>query len=270
MLQALTWIATGLLVGWLVRTAMKSRRDLGVVGDLVTGTLGAVVGGWIVRTLNIVTPNNLLGHFVVSIFGAAALLAVMRAVRGAVDSGLLTSAPQTLAVELEEQIRRLSAVERRILSRVLGAKPQDPNIAFDQQLTFGQRVADRVASFGGSWAFIGLFLSFMFAWMSINNDQHPFDPYPYILLNLMLSCVAALQAPVIMMSQNRQSTRDRIEARNDYEVNLRAEMQIVALHAKLDSARDQEWARLAELLVSQNERLGRIEQQLSTLPRHPL
>ena len=127
-----------------------------------------------------------------------------------------------LVVELEEQIERLTSFERRVLSSVLGeAKPGDPNLAFDQQLTFGQRVADRVASFGGSWAFIGMFLTGMFAWMAINGDlQRPFDPYPYILLNLILSCVAALQAPVIMMSQNRQNARDRVDARNDYEVNV--------------------------------------------------
>jgi uncharacterized membrane protein len=100
--------------------------------------------------------------------------------------------------------------------------------------------------------------------MAINRDEvRPFDPYPYILLNLMLSCIAALQAPVIMMSQNRQAVRDRAEARTDYEVNLRAELQIVALHAKLDEARDKDLAKLATLLVGQEARLQKIEALLS-------
>ncbi len=263
MAQATTWIATGLLVGWLVRTAMKSRRDYGLLGDLVTGTLGAVTGGWLVRVLNIVTPDNLPGHIVVSILGAGVLLLAVRLLRRALSASLSPS-QAALVVELEEQIQRLTSFERRVLSSVLGeTKPEDPNLAFDQQLSFGQRVADRVASFGGSWAFIGMFLTSMFAWMAINGDlRRPFDPYPYILLNLILSCVAALQAPVIMMSQNRQNARDRVDARNDYEVNLRAEMQIVALHAKLDAAREHEWARIAELIVGQDARLQRIEQSL--------
>ena len=242
---------------------MKSRRDFGLLGDLITGTLGAVVGGWLVRALNIMTPNNLRGHIVVSILGAGALLAAVRVLRRALGASLSQSSQTTLVGELDEQIRRLTTVERRFLSGVIGGQAADPNVAFDQQLTFGQRVADRVATFGGSWAFIGIFLTGMLAWMTINGDQqHPFDPYPYILLNLILSCVAALQAPVIMMSQNRQNARDRIDARSDYEVNLRAELQIVALHAKLDAAREQEWARIAELMAVQVEKIGLIEQRL--------
>jgi uncharacterized membrane protein len=159
----------------------------------------------------------------------------------------------------------LTTIERRVLSGMLRrGGPPDPNIAFDQQLTFGQRVADRVAAFGGSWTFIGIFLTGILLWMAVNRDEvRPFDPYPYILLNLLLSCVAALQAPVIMMSQNRQAVRDRVEVRNDYEVNLRAELQIVALHAKLDEARDKDLAKLAAMLVSQEERLQRIETLLA-------
>ena len=264
--QAITWVVTGLIVGWLVRTAMKSQRDYGLLGDLVTGSLGAVVGGWLVRQLDIVTPNNLTGHVVVSIFGAGVLLALGRIARHAVDAGL-SSSPQAAALvgELEEQIRRLTTIERRVLSGMLRREgPPDPNLAFDRQLTFGQRLADRVAAFGGSWSFIGIFLTGILIWMAVNRDEvRPFDPYPYILLNLLLSCVAALQAPVIMMSQNRQAVRDRADAKNDYEVNLRAELQIVALHAKLDEARDKDLAKLAAMLVSQEERLQRIETLLA-------
>ena len=254
--QVIIWIATGLSVGWLVRTAMKSGRDYGVLGDLVTGSLGAVVGGWLVRRLDIVTPNNRIGHVVIAVLGAGVLLASVRIARSAIGAGLSTSLHAVaLAGELDEQIRRLTTFEH----------PQDPNVAFERQLTLGQRLADRVAAFGGSWSFIGIFLTGMLVWMAINADQsHPFDPYPYILLNLLLSCVAALQAPVIMMSQNRQTVRDRADAKSDYEVNLRAELQIVALHAKLDEARGQDLAGLSALLRAQDARLERIEARLST------
>lgn len=265
--QVIIWIATGLIVGWLVRTAMKSGRDYGALGDLVTGSLGAVVGGWLVRRLDIVTPNNLMGHVIVSVLGAGVLLASVRIARRAIDAGLSTSThAAALAGELDDQIRRLTMFERRVLSSLLHRPlDPDPNVTFEQQLTLGQRLADRVAVFGGSWSFIGIFLTGMVVWMAINGDQvHPFDPYPYILLNLLLSCVAALQAPVIMMSQNRQAVRDRADAKSDYEVNLRAEMQIVALHAKLDEARDRDLAGLSALLLAQDARLQRIEARLST------
>ena len=110
----------------------------------------------------------------------------------------------------------------------------NPNEHFDSQLTFGQRIADRVAAFGGSWTFIIIFLSSMSVWM-IYNSSVPgrFDPYPYIFLNLVLSCIAALQAPVIMMSQNRQATRDRMDDQLDYEINIRAEKEITEMRARI-------------------------------------
>lgn len=128
----------------------------------------------------------------------------------------------------------------------------------------GQRVADLVAVTVGSWRFIVLQSIAIAAWLIGNTYVGPsaWDPYPFILLNLLLSFQAAYTAPVIMMSQNRQSARDRIDARSDYEVNLRAEMQIMALHAKLDATREQEWARIAEHMQLQGERLRRIEERL--------
>ncbi len=106
-----------------------------------------------------------------------------------------------------------------------------------QPITFGDRMADRIASFGGSWTFIGIFVGVMLVWITINVLEHDksFDPYPFILLNLVLSCLAALQAPIIMMSQNRQSLKDREQAQHDYDINIRAEKEIAALHAKIDS-----------------------------------
>ena len=111
-------------------------------------------------------------------------------------------------------------------------------------MTPGQRLADRIAAVGGSWNFITGFVIVLFAWIAINSIallSRPFDPYPYILLNLVLSCLAAIQAPVIMMSQNRQETRDRLHAMRDYQVNLKAELEIRHLHQKIDHLLSHQW-----------------------------
>ncbi len=113
--------------------------------------------------------------------------------------------------------------------------------------TFGDRMSDRVAEFGGSWTFIMLFMAFLLAWALLNTvllASKAFDPYPYIFLNLLLSMVAAVQAPIIMMSQNRQSKKDRENAEHDYEVNLKAEIEIMSLHEKLDQMRAEQITRL--------------------------
>jgi len=164
--------------------------------------------------------------------------------------------------ELEAKLRELSDHERRFLARLLERPhPHDPNIAFDQQMTLGQRVADRVAAFGGSWTFIGLFLLVMAVWIAINAARvATFDPFPFILLNLLLSCLAALQAPVIMMSQNRQAVKDRYDAKCDYEVNVRAEMEITHLKEKLD-VRDVEIAELIEINRRQLVLLERLSER---------
>lgn len=127
-----------------------------------------------------------------------------------------------------------SIIERQAISR-------DP-LGVEGEMSFWDALADRVAAVGGSWAFIFTFLAVLGFWMLLNTEvlaiwKMAFDPYPYIFLNLMLSMIAALQAPVIMMSQNRQAERDRIAARHDYEVNLRAELEIMALHEKWDALR---------------------------------
>ncbi|HEX5185105.1 MAG TPA: DUF1003 domain-containing protein [Allosphingosinicella sp.] len=114
---------------------------------------------------------------------------------------------------------------------------RDPNELFAEHLTFGERLADRVATIGGSWSFIIGFGLFLVAWAMLNTVvlvRHAFDPFPFIFLNLMLSMLAALQAPIIMMSQNRQAAKDRFEARLDYETNLRSEAEIASLHEKMD------------------------------------
>ncbi|MFC5507447.1 MULTISPECIES: DUF1003 domain-containing protein [Hyphomicrobiales] len=126
----------------------------------------------------------------------------------------------------------------------------------DRDRTFGQRLADHVASFGGSWAFLISFGVVLAVWMTINVvGVASFDPYPFILLNLALSCVAAVQAPVIMMSQQRQEAKDRARARNDYQVNLKAELEIRHLHEKMDHLVNRQWQRLAEIQEVQIELL---------------
>jgi len=127
---------------------------------------------------------------------------------------------------------------------------------FDARPSFGQRAADAVARFGGSWTFVGLFVAAMVVWVGLNalllvRRGTTFDPFPYILLNLFLSMLAAIQAPVILMSQNRQSEKDRISAEHDYEVNLKAELEIMLLHEKIDGLRQTQWEELLQLQAKQ-------------------
>lgn len=142
----------------------------------------------------------------------------------------------------------LSASDRRLLEKVATRThvARDINAEFYQQLTFGDRLADRVAAIGGSWAFIIGFAIVILGWTGLNTfvltrwGSGGFDPYPYVFLNLVLSMVAALQAPVIMMSQNRQADKDRLAAQHDYEVNLKSEIEIMALHDKVEQLRSGE------------------------------
>jgi uncharacterized membrane protein len=133
----------------------------------------------------------------------------------------------------------------------------DTNLEFEKKLTLGQRLADKVAAFGGSWTFIIIFAAILFGWVLLNTvilarRSASFDPYPYILLNLFLSMLAAAQAPVILMSQNRQTLKDRLDAAHDYEVNLKAELEILSLHEKIDELREMKWA---ELITMQQEQI---------------
>lgn len=138
---------------------------------------------------------------------------------------------------------------------------------FSEQLTFGQRLADRVAAFGGSWTFILLFGVVLVVWVLLNSFvlisyREPFDPYPYILLNLVLSMLAAIQAPIILMSQNRQAYKDRLSAEHDYEVNLKAELEIMALHEKIDTLREKQWSELISMQQEEIQLLGRLVEEL--------
>lgn len=154
-------------------------------------------------------------------------------------------------------LAKLSVTEKAIIMGFIHRKGVAKDLTA-MPSTFGQRVADRVASFGGSWPFIIIAVSLIGAWILVNVRQSGFDPFPFILLNLVLSCLAALQAPIIMMSQNRQAARDRIDAQHDYEVNLKAEMEIVALHTKLDEIREHKWSELLTLQQQQLELLMKL------------
>jgi uncharacterized membrane protein len=161
---------------------------------------------------------------------------------------------------LEAEYQKLSEIEHAVVSKITrrGRVSRVVHQELDASMTVGEQVADRVAQFGGSWRFIGLFGGILVSWMAINTwvlVRHPFDPYPFILLNLVLSTLAALQAPVIMMSQNRQATKDRLHAQQDYEINLMAEIEIRDLHDKLDSLRFKQWHELWHIQKRQIELL---------------
>jgi len=159
----------------------------------------------------------------------------------------------------------LDAQAQAVARHVAGRRPIARNLADapDTPSSRGQRAADAVARFGGSWIFVGLFAATMLGWVGLNavlllNRGHSFDPYPYILLNLFLSMLAAIQAPIILMSQNRQSEKDRVAAAHDYEVNLKAELEIMLLHDKLDLLRETQWAELVEMQQQQLALLARL------------
>ena len=155
--------------------------------------------------------------------------------------------------------------EKRVIERLTQRLhvSRDARREFERTLTFGQRLADRIAVFGGSWTFILVFLALLLAWIVLNTvilgrAGRAFDAYPYIFLNLILSMLAALQAPVIMMSQNRHAAHDRVAAQHDYEVNLKSELEILALHQKIDTLREQQWAELVEMQQEQIKLLTKL------------
>ena len=174
----------------------------------------------------------------------------------------------------QQYVRSLLADEQGELSRLdkevlQGLKEHEilsrnPEIEIDSSLTFGQRLADRITDFGGSWSFIIFFVLVLLGWMTLNSWMllaKPFDPYPYILLNLVLSALAAIQAPLIMMSQNRQEARDRARAQHDYQVNLKAELEIRQLHQKIDHMLTHQWERLVEIQEVQMELINEVRRK---------
>ncbi|MGH9555277.1 MAG: DUF1003 domain-containing protein [Terriglobales bacterium] len=202
--------------------------------------------------LTAIEPGELLGE--IALFDTGARTASAVAVE---DSELLVfdrdhllelvsqhpSAALNLLAVLGQRLRHTDELLRSRVSRNL-------NEEAEERLTFGERIADRVAAFGGSWTFILLFGGFLIGWMFVNGfllASRTFDPFPFILLNLALSALAALQAPVIMMSQNRQSTKDRMKADLDYQINLKAELEVAQLHGKIDRIYEQMQASFARI-----------------------
>ncbi len=172
----------------------------------------------------------------------------------------MTNTPDAMAEKaLGQPYDTMDERTRKVARHIAGRKHIAKNTAeaLDTDATFGQRAADAVAKFGGSWTFISLFVAVLVAWVALNafllaQRGHSFDPYPYILLNLFLSMLAAIQAPIMLMSQNRQAEKDRFNAEHDYEVNLKAELEIMLLHEKMDLLREGQWG---ELLGIQKEQL---------------
>ena len=167
---------------------------------------------------------------------------------------------------LEEEIGELSALDQEVIESLEQHEILSSDISkqFERKLTFGERLSDQIAEFGGSWKFLISFGAVLVIWIGINGVilvTHAFDPYPFILLNLILSCLAAVQAPIIMMSQNRAEARDRLRAENDYKVNLKAELEIRHLHEKIDHLLRRQYNRLFEIQQIQIELLEEISRQ---------
>jgi uncharacterized membrane protein len=173
-------------------------------------------------------------------------------------------------IELSEKLFRrkyesLGKQEKHVAHHLAQRTHIARNVAKDysEQLTFGQMLADKVAAFGGSWTFISIFAVVLIVWVFLNSyillrAGGAFDPYPYILLNLFLSMLAAIQAPIILMSQNRQAYKDRMSADHDYEVNLKAELEIMSLHDKLDVLREKQWSELLSIQQEQLRMMGQL------------
>jgi hypothetical protein len=165
--------------------------------------------------------------------------------------------------QLDALVKESIAEEEMLSSKLL-------ELERDEHLSLGQKVADKVADFGGSWTFIISFMVLVVLWISLNTiwaTNQKFDPYPFILLNLILSCIAALQAPVIMMSQNRQEDKDRQRSRSDFMVNLKAELEIRGLHRKVDLLISDEMKTLFRVQQTQVELLMKIQSQLDERSR---
>jgi uncharacterized membrane protein len=174
---------------------------------------------------------------------------------------------QYVQAALEAEKGDLSAIESEVIRSLREGEvlARNVNMEFEERRTLGQRLADRLAAFGGSWKFILIFMGVLLSWIVLNSiilASRRFDPFPFILLNLFLSCLAALQAPIIMMSQNRQEAKDRLRAQHDYQINLKAEIEIRGLHEKIDHLIFKQWQRLLEIQEIQTELMGELSEKI--------
>jgi uncharacterized membrane protein len=170
---------------------------------------------------------------------------------------------------LQEEKGELSSLEEQVIHSLREQESISSNVneQFDRQLTLGERLSDRLADFGGSWSFLIIFFLILVLWLVINSvllAQRPFDPYPFILLNLILSCLAAVQAPIILMSQKRLEAKDRLRSEHDYRVDLKAELEIQLLHTKVDQLLTHQWQRLLEIQELQMELLEEVAHRRPT------
>jgi uncharacterized membrane protein len=168
--------------------------------------------------------------------------------------------PNFVHLHFDKSADELGDIEKRVLAKAHERKiiSTDINAALQAESSLGERLSDSIARIGGSWGFISAFLVFLVFWSVVNTivlTTQPFDPYPFIFLNLILSMIAAIQAPIIMMSQNRQAERDRFEAAKDYEVNLKAELEVLSLHQKIDM-------QVLTELAAMREDIARLSQHL--------
>lgn len=248
------WLLTGLVAGLIARLVL-TRTHLSLTAELALGSIGGLASGALLRFSGITNADS--GgtvHILVALMGAIGMISAMHIVVRITQHASRLIVATMRPTDLESGLAALGERERRVIGKFLKRESvaRDANIEEREHITLGQRAADRIAGFGGSWAFMGLFAAMLFAWMLYNSGvSKPFDPYPFILLNLVLSCIAAAQAPVILMSQNRQSEKDRLHAQLDYEVNLKAEVEILALHEKLDELRERD---LRETLLDMQRR----------------
>lgn len=167
---------------------------------------------------------------------------------------------------LEQEKGELSVLEKGVIESLAEHEILSADIdqKYETTLSLGEKLSDRIAAFGGSWKFLIIFACIIFIWIFLNSLfllSKPFDPYPFILLNLILSCLAAVQAPIIMMSQNRQDAKDRLRGAHDYQINLKAELEIQHLHQKVDHLLMRQWERLFEIQELQMELMEEVQRR---------
>jgi uncharacterized membrane protein len=174
-----------------------------------------------------------------------------------------------ISIIIEEESGNIKELKREVLKSINNNElvVENVNLTSTEKLKIGEVISDKVATFGGSWKFIIIFFLILGIWILINTIilfNRPFDPYPFILMNLILSCIAAIQAPIIMMSQNRQEKKDRIRSENDYKVNLKSEIEIRTLHEKVDHLLLDQWSKMMKIQEIQIETLEEIRKNIKS------
>jgi uncharacterized membrane protein len=213
--------------------------------------------------------------FPLAIVNEAVFEAIQRDHPGAQREGWICSSDlssyrmEYIKAALEKEKGELTALEEEVVQSIREQETiaKDINKEYKERATLGERMADRIAAYGGSWRFILFFVGILILWVIVNTlslVHRAFDPYPFIFLNLILSCLAALQAPVIMMSQNRQEAKDRLRSEYDYRVNLKAELEVRYLHQKLDHFLKKEWQTLLEIQEIQIDLMSEISGKKSS------